>query len=101
METATITLSERLDVHEAQNVATALRKHRGENLLIDGSKVRHMGALALQTLISARKTWAKDMLDLRIVDASAALVEAVATLSMDNNFLRVERIADGAACSDC
>ena len=66
-----------LDLSAAASLRTALTAARGAPLEIDGGDVDRLGGLCLQVLLSAKATWAADGYDLRIVNPSAAMSEAV------------------------
>jgi chemotaxis protein CheX len=55
-----LTLYPVLDIQAAEPLRTQLLAARGEDLTLDASGVERLGALCLQLVISAQKTWAKD-----------------------------------------
>lgn len=52
-----VALPERLDHDAARDLHAELAIHRGFNLVIDGSSVRVVGALAAQVLVAAARDW--------------------------------------------
>ncbi len=52
-----ITLAPRLDLSQAVPLATALQGHADGDLAVDASAVTHLGALGLQVLAAAARTW--------------------------------------------
>lgn len=70
-------LSPVLDAAAAQALAPALLERRGGDLWLDGSQVDKIGALSLQVLLSAQKTWAHDAHAFSLADASPPLATAL------------------------
>lgn len=58
--TASVRLAGKLDSRAAGDLAAALRRHRGADLVIDGRDCTVIGALGLQTLMVAAATWRHD-----------------------------------------
>ncbi len=56
--TVALTLPERLDTSAAPELADTLAAELGQDIEIDAAPVTHLGALCLQVLLSAAKTWA-------------------------------------------
>lgn len=75
MSEATIILAERLDLAHAAGIASAIQEHAGKDLLLDASKVNHLGALGLQVIRSAAKSWAQSENQLQIEGLSNACVD--------------------------
>ncbi len=71
-------LPETLDLPAAQQLAGELNACRGAPVTLDASQVKRMGALALQVLLSARKTWAADGQPLAIRSPSPPFSDALA-----------------------
>lgn len=55
-----LSLDKVLDLNEASALHTKLMALRGSNLTIDGSSVERAGALCIQVLMSAAKSWEED-----------------------------------------
>ncbi len=55
--TARLDLPVRLDTEAAETLKQQLLAHQGQDVELGGSGVEHLGALCLQVLISASKTW--------------------------------------------
>ena len=53
-------LAAKLDLRASLELAEALRTRRGTDLAIDASAVEHLGAHAVQTLLVAANSWARD-----------------------------------------
>ena len=77
---AEITLTDVLDLTEARPLADALLGVRGQAVALDASGVERLGALCLQVLIAARRTWAADGSPFAIIRPSAAFSEQCARL---------------------
>jgi chemotaxis protein CheX len=75
-----LALADILDLTEARPLAEALTELRGRPVEVDASRVERLGALCLQVLISARRTWVEDGAAFSIVRASPAFVEQSARL---------------------
>ena len=75
---AVVHLPARLELPAVQRLADELAQCRGGPAELDASQVQRMGALALQVLLSARKTWAADGQQLMIKDPSPQFCEAMA-----------------------
>ena len=59
-KSAQLRLSEKLDQKAAIALAEDLRERRGADLGLDASATIHIGTLAIQTIISAARSWATD-----------------------------------------
>ena len=66
-----------LDIKAAAPLQGALLARRGQAVEIDGSAVQRLGALCLQVLISAHRTWADDGAPFTIAPRSEALDDAL------------------------
>ena len=71
----TLTLAEVLDLNAAEPLKAELLALRGHELTLDASAVERLGGLCLQILMSARKTWDADGVNLRLGSVSQAWVE--------------------------
>lgn len=70
-------LSKVLDYAAAAPLKADLAAARGSALAIDASDVERMGALCLQVLLSASRTWREDGNVLTIADPSAPFQDAL------------------------
>lgn len=61
-----------LDTGQAATLREELLARRGRSLAIDASGVERLGALCLQVLLAARRTWSADGRSLVIAAASEA-----------------------------
>ena len=69
-----LTLPEGLDAAVAATLARALGNCRGEDVTIDASHVRWLGAQTLEVLRSAELTWREDGRQLTVSNAKATFV---------------------------
>ena len=84
--TVSIEPSEILNAQGAQALLDALISARGSDVAIDCSNVRHLGAQALQVLISAQKTWGDEGHGFAILGASEACEAGFAALGASEIF---------------
>ncbi|WP_426024383.1 STAS domain-containing protein [Brevundimonas sp. PWP3-1b1] len=76
----TLILAEVLDLNAAEPLKAELLALRGHDLTLDASAVERLGGLCLQILMSARKTWAADGVNLSLGSASQYWTEQWAAL---------------------
>lgn len=77
-ESRAVMLSPVLDLNAAAPLREQLLALRGGAVTLDGSAVERLGALCLQVLLAARKTWRDDGAEFRLTGASDALAEQLA-----------------------
>ncbi|WP_395946076.1 STAS domain-containing protein [Brevundimonas sp.] len=70
-----IVLAPVLDMNAAEPLKAELLALRGQAVTVNASNVERLGGLCLQVLLSARKTWAADGVDLTIAPQSEAFTE--------------------------
>ena len=66
----TLILPDVLDLNAAELLKAELLALRGHPLTLDASAVERLGGLCLQVLLSARKTWAADGVNLSLGSVS-------------------------------
>ncbi|MFA4937729.1 STAS domain-containing protein [Brevundimonas sp.] len=66
----TLILPDVLDLNAAEPLKADLLALRGHPLTLDASAVERLGGLCLQVLLSARKTWAADGVNLSLGSVS-------------------------------
>lgn len=71
--TKKLSLDKVLDLNQASALHSKLMELRGSNLTIDASPVERAGALCIQVLVSAAKTWEEDKLSFGFSKISDAL----------------------------
>lgn len=59
MSGANVKLAPRLDTAHAGEMAATLLEHAGTDLTLDASEVTHFGAMGLQVIRAAAKSWHK------------------------------------------
>jgi chemotaxis protein CheX len=77
---AQLRLSEKLDQKAAIALADELRERRGADLGLDAGATSHVGTLAIQTIIAAARSWARDGHSLKLVNVSDACVDQLSLL---------------------
>lgn len=77
-----LTLPQVMDLNAATPLAQRLIDFQGRPLMLDASRVKHLGGLCFQVLLSARLSWAVDHLPLSIKDPSPAFSEALELFGM-------------------
>lgn len=79
-------LAPTLDLRAAIGLASGILSLRGEQVTLDASQVKKIGAQCLQILLSARQTWERDGSSFALINPSDEFVEAVrlAGLSADS-----------------
>ena len=73
--TASLTLAPVLDLTAAEPLKAELLAYRGADLTIDGASVDRLGGLCLQVLLSARRTWQTDGVNLRLGSVSQSFAD--------------------------
>ena len=73
-------LANRLDLCAVGALQSEILAHRGGDLALDARKVEHLGALALQLVRSAARTWAEDRHVLVFENASPDLADQLVLL---------------------
>jgi chemotaxis protein CheX len=86
-----ISLDESLDVTHAASLARAFMTARGKDILVDASRVNHLGAQCSQILLSAKRTWALDGHVMRVGNPSPAFNECFRLLGL-TSLLPIEEI---------
>ena len=64
-----------LDLNAAEPLKAELLARRGADLTIDASAVDRLGGLCLQVLLSAKRTWQADGVNLKLAPLSDAFAE--------------------------
>jgi chemotaxis protein CheX len=79
-EPVVITLPAIMDLGAAKPLALQILAVEGHALVLDASSVRRLGALGLQVLLSARRSWAGSKASLKIANPSVAFKEGAELL---------------------
>lgn len=85
--TARLDLPERLDTEAAGALKDELLTHIGHDLDLDASAVDHLGAMCLQVLVAASKTWDRDQHKLSILNVGDVLKEQLSLFGFSENTL--------------
>lgn len=80
--TKIITLTATLDFPAAAALAEEFREQQLSPTLVDASGVQHLGALCLQVLLAAAKTWRADAVSLRVENLSLAFSEGLTRMGI-------------------
>ena len=75
-----VLLAPKLDQKAAIALAEELRARRGADLCLDARDTTHVGALAVQVVLAAARTWARDGRALHLVGVSDACVDQLSLL---------------------
>ncbi|MEL6517318.1 MAG: STAS domain-containing protein [Pseudomonadota bacterium] len=79
---AELMLGAKLDLRASTELVDQIGARRGHDLVVNASGVEHLGAHALQTLMTAAKTWAADGHSLRVTPLSDAMAGHLATFGL-------------------
>ena len=77
---ATITLQPKLDLRAAGPLRDELLSHDAEDVVLDAGSVTQLGALALQVIRAAARSWAEAGRSLTLVNASTDLADQLSLL---------------------
>lgn len=79
-KSAQLRLPAKLDQKSAIALADDLRARRGADLGLDARETTHFGTLAVQTVLSAARSWASDGRKLTIFNVSDSCVDQLSLL---------------------
>lgn len=85
-----ITLDAKLASRAAPGLYAELAQHKEEILVLDASKVEQIGALSMQILVAAAKSWGDRGIEFEVVDPSAAFVESAETIGLDQALIGIK-----------
>jgi chemotaxis protein CheX len=88
----TISLAAVLDLNEASTLRGKLMGMRGSNVVIDASGVERVGALCVQVIMAAAKTWDEDKLSLTFSKVSDAFQKTMQLIGVDMTPLLAKEI---------
>ncbi len=80
-------LDAKLDLRAAEPLKVSILSQRGQDLTLDATKVTQLGALCLQVIRSAAKTWAQDGKTLTFSNASLECAEQLNLLGFNSETL--------------
>lgn len=87
---AALVLVARLDLSAAKPLHAALLARRGGDLVLDAGGVTHLGALGLQLLLSAARSWRRAGHRLAILPRTPAFDDALRLFGVDLDDLQAE-----------
>jgi chemotaxis protein CheX len=82
-----LNLEKVLDLNEASALHTKLMALRGSNLTIDASSVERVGALCVQVLMSAAKSWEEDKHSFSFSKVSDAMTKTMQLIGVNYDHL--------------
>ncbi|ENN84047.1 hypothetical protein RHSP_71497 [Rhizobium freirei PRF 81] len=88
----TISLAAVLDLNEASTLRGKLMGMRGSNVVIDASSVERIGALCMQVIMAAAKTWDEDKLSFTFSKVSDAFQKTMQMIGVDISHLLAKEI---------
>jgi chemotaxis protein CheX len=88
----TISLAAVLDLNEAAALRGKLMGLRGSNVVIDASGVERVGALCVQVIMAAAKTWDEDELSFTFSKVSDAFQKTMQLIGVNVDHLLAREI---------
>ncbi len=83
--TRELTLPARMDHAGVEALYAEIKEARGEDVALDGSEVKHLGASGLQLLLAAWKSWEQDGHSLTVASPSAKFSEHLEMLGLEKD----------------
>ncbi|PZM12026.1 STAS domain-containing protein [Rhizobium tubonense] len=83
----TISLAAVLDLNEASTLRGKLMGLRGSNVVVDASGVERVGALCVQVIMAAAKTWDEDKLSFTFSKVSDAFQKTMQLIGVNIDHL--------------
>ncbi len=81
-----------LDLNEASTLRSKLMGLRGSNVVVDASSVERVGALCVQVLMAAAKTWEEDKLSFTFSKVSDAFQKTMQLIGVNIDHLLAKEI---------
>lgn len=85
-----LSLAKVLDLNEASALHAKLMTLRGSNLVIDASGVERAGALCVQVLIAAARSWEKEKLSFGFSKLSDSLAKTLQLIGVNHEPLLIK-----------
>ena len=85
--TKKLSLEKVLDLNEASNIHSQFMAVRGSNVAVDASAVERAGAVSIQVLMSAAKTWEEEKLSFTFSKISDALAKTMQLIGVNYDHL--------------
>lgn len=86
-------LPHRVDLSQVGALATAIRAHRGADLVLDAGEVTHLGGLGLQLLLAAARDWQAAGHSLSVQPRSEAFDEALTLFGVGLDAVQAQEAA--------
>ena len=80
--TGIVQLEAKLDLSAASELLTTLKEQKDEEVILDFEKVTHLGALCLQVLLAAAKTFSAQGRTLKITNLSDRVSDQLRVMGM-------------------
>ncbi|MBO0903056.1 STAS domain-containing protein [Jiella sonneratiae] len=93
VEGAVYTLPEILDLKAATPLTEKLMSLRGQNIVLDASKVERLGTQCVQILIAAAATWKDDMAAFSIAEPSDSFTSGLQVLGLTPQAILEKEVA--------
>lgn len=87
-----LSLAAVLDLNEASALHGQLMGLKGSNVVIDASAVERVGALCVQVLMAAAKTWQEDKLSFTFARVSDAFMKTMQLIGVNIDHLLAKEI---------
>lgn len=84
--TNSLVLDADLGAKAASGLQAALLERRGRPIVVDASRVGHIGGGCLQLLLSAKLTWESDKQSFSLVSPSQPMLQALEFTGLSNAF---------------
>ncbi|MBO9097248.1 MULTISPECIES: STAS domain-containing protein [Rhizobium] len=81
-----------LDLNEASTLRSKLMGLRGNNVVVDASGVERVGALCVQVIMAAAKTWEEDKLSFTFSKVSDAFQKTMQLIGVNIDHLLAKEI---------
>ncbi|TFF22995.1 STAS domain-containing protein [Jiella endophytica] len=92
-EDAVYALPEVLDLKAATPLTEKLMSLRGQNLVVDASKVERLGTQCVQILIAAAATWKDEMAAFSIAEPSDSFISGLQVLGLTPQAILEKEVA--------
>ncbi|WP_299963221.1 STAS domain-containing protein [uncultured Roseobacter sp.] len=77
-----VKLQPRLDLSAAAALKSTLTDHKGDELVMDLSDVKHLGALCLQVMLAAAKSKVADGISVSVINASDRVIDQLRVMGV-------------------
>lgn len=84
--TKELALPTRIDYASLDAIYAEIKEARGEDVILDGSSVKHFGSSGLQLLLSAHRSWDRDGFRFSVANPSEKFSEHLEMLGLNPDF---------------